>query len=152
MIRVCFLSLSFAGFVSVVHVQTPAALRNGLIFPFTRSSQELGNSARRGAELTVKEINEVGCGLGRHSELVERDDKASSEEGRTAAEEFVVRQKVDFTIGFCNTGPALQSLDVFQRNDNCARRKMTQPHTLSFQPPQVLLLQFKQHRAIQAML
>lgn len=96
----------------------PAArpLRVGFICPFTGGSQDFGNSARLGAELAVKEINEVGGFLGRPVELVARDDKANPDEGRKVSEELVKQEKVDFTVGFCNTGVALKSLDVFQDN------------------------------------
>ena len=97
----------------------PAAtnpIRVGFICPFTGGSQDFGNSARLGAELAVKEINEVGGYLGRPIELVERDDKANPDEGRKAAEDLVLKEKVAFTIGFCNSGVALKSLDVFQDN------------------------------------
>jgi branched-chain amino acid transport system substrate-binding protein len=96
--------------------QTTAAkpVRVGFICPFTGGSQDFGNSARMGAELAVKEINEVGGFMGRPVELVERDDKAVPDEGRKAAEDLVLHEKVDFTVGFCNTGVALKSLDVFQ--------------------------------------
>ena len=97
--------------------QTAAAakpVRMGFICPFTGGSQDFGNSARLGAELAVKEINEVGGFLGRPVELVERDDKANPDEGRKISEELVTKEKVDFTIGFCNTGVAMKSLDVFQ--------------------------------------
>jgi len=91
-------------------------VRVGFICPFTGGSQDFGNSARLGAELAVKEINEVGGYLGRPIELVERDDKANPDEGRKVAEDLVLKEKVAFTIGFCNSGVALKSLDVFQDN------------------------------------
>jgi branched-chain amino acid transport system substrate-binding protein len=91
-------------------------VRVGFICPFTGGSQDFGNAARIGAELAVKEINEVGGYLGRPIELVARDDKANPDEGRKISEELVLKEKVDFTIGFCNTGVALKSLDVFQDN------------------------------------
>lgn len=96
----------------------PAAntVRVGFICPFSGGSQDFGNSARLGAELAVKEINEVGGYLGRPIELVARDDKANPDEGRKVSEDLVRKQKVAFTIGFCNTGVALKSLDVFQDN------------------------------------
>ena len=95
---------------------SPAAkpVRVGFICPFTGGSQDFGNSARIGAELALKEINEVGGYLGRPIELVARDDKANPDEGRRISEELVLKEKVDFTVGFCNTGVALKSLDVFQ--------------------------------------
>src|SRR6185436_18834109 len=93
---------------------TGQPVKVGFICPFTGGSQDFGNSARIGAELALKEINEVGGYLGRPIELVERDDKANPDEGRMMSEELVLKEKVDFTIGFCNTGVALKSLEVFQ--------------------------------------
>lgn len=112
-----------AGLLSVLPgtllAQTSAVakpVRIGFICPFTGGSQDFGRSAKLGAELAVKEINEVGGFLGRPIELVARDDKANPDEGRRISEELVLKEKVDFTIGFCNTGVALKSLDVFQNN------------------------------------
>ena len=100
--------------VPLGQAQTPKPLRVGFICPFSGGSADFGNSARLGAELAAKEINEVGGFLGRKIELVERDDKANPDEGRKAAEDLVLKEKVEFTVGYCNTGVALKSLDVFQ--------------------------------------
>ena len=89
-------------------------IRIGFICPFSGSSQDFGDSARLGAELAVKEINEVGGYLGRPIELLARDDQANPDVGRRVAEELVLKDKVDFTVGFCNTGVALKSLDFFE--------------------------------------
>jgi len=110
--------LSAASTGSWSQASAPAgnAVRVGFICPFTGGSQDFGNSARLGAELAVKEINEVGGYLGRPIELIARDDKASPDEGRKVSEDLVLKEKVAFTIGFCNSGVALKSLDVFQDN------------------------------------
>lgn len=89
-------------------------LRIGFVCPFSGGSQDFGNAARLGAELAVREINEVGGYLGSPLELVARDDKANPDEGRRIAEELVLQKKAAFTIGYCNTGVALKSLDVYQ--------------------------------------
>jgi branched-chain amino acid transport system substrate-binding protein len=91
-------------------------VRIGFICPFSGGSQDFGNSARLGAELAAKEMNEVGGYLGRTIELVLRDDKANPDEGRKVSEDLVLKEKVAFTIGFCNTGVAMKSLEVFQQN------------------------------------
>jgi branched-chain amino acid transport system substrate-binding protein len=91
-------------------------VRIGFICPFSGGSQDFGNSARLGAELAAKEMNEVGGYLGRRIELVLRDDKANPDEGRKVSEDLVLKEKVAFSIGFCNTGVAMKSLDVFQDN------------------------------------
>lgn len=89
-------------------------LRVGFICPQTGGSGDFGVSARLGAELAVQEINEVGGYLGRPLALVVRDDQAKPDEGRAAAEDLVLKEKVEFTVGFCNTGVAMKALDVFQ--------------------------------------
>ncbi|AKJ27170.1 ABC transporter substrate-binding protein [Caldimonas brevitalea] len=104
----------FASFAAMANAQASQPLRVGFVCPLSGGSQEFGHSARLGAELAVKEINEVGGYLGRQLELVTRDDKGDPDEGRRQAEDLVLKQKVDFTVGYCNTGVALKSLDVFQ--------------------------------------
>jgi branched-chain amino acid transport system substrate-binding protein len=116
-----FLVAVCIGFLWAPHAQgqTGSAqkpIRIGFLCPFTGGSQDFGNSARLGAELAVKEINEVNGYLGRPVELVARDDKGNPDEGRRVAEELVLREKVNFTVGFCNTGVAMKSLDIFQDN------------------------------------
>src|SRR5690606_6740040 len=66
-----------------------------------------------GVRLAVEEINAVGGYLGRPLELVVKDDRGDPETGRRESE-ALVRQGVIATIGFCNTGVALKSLEVFQ--------------------------------------
>ncbi|MCC2677028.1 MAG: receptor ligand binding region family protein, partial [Ramlibacter sp.] len=91
-------------------------IRIGLIFPLTGGSADMGNSARVGAQVAVDEINQVGGYLGRKFELVVRDDKADPDTGLAHAKELVEKEKVNFSIGFCNTGVAMKALDVFQAN------------------------------------
>ncbi|MEJ5989146.1 ABC transporter substrate-binding protein [Ramlibacter sp. PS3R-8] len=91
-------------------------IRIGLIFPLTGGSADMGNSARIGAQVAVDEINQVGGYLGRKFELVIRDDKADPDTGLAHAKELVEKEKVNFNIGFCNTGVAMKALDVFQTN------------------------------------
>ncbi len=91
-------------------------VRVGLIAPLSGGSADFGNSMRLGAELAAKEINEAGGFLGRPIELVIRDDKGTPDEGRKVSEDLVLKEKVEFTLGFCNTGVAMKSIDVFQDN------------------------------------
>ena len=95
---------------------TQSPVRVGFICPASGGSRDFGTSARLGAELAVKEINEVGGYMGRPLELVARDDKADPEEGRKVSQDLVLTEKVAFTVAFCNSGVALKSLDVFQDN------------------------------------
>ena len=114
------------GLVAVVisglaRAQAPAAdtaplvnpLRVGLIGPFTGPSADFGLPMHNGVRMAVDEINAAGGYLGRPLELVVKDDTARPDVGRKLAEELVT-DKVVATIGFCNTGVAQQSLEVFQ--------------------------------------
>jgi branched-chain amino acid transport system substrate-binding protein len=94
--------------------QAANPVRVGFICPQTGGSADFGRSARLGAELAIEEINEVGGMMGRPWQLVVRDDQAKPDVGRAVAEDLVLKEKVDFTVGFCNTGVALKSLEVFQ--------------------------------------
>jgi branched-chain amino acid transport system substrate-binding protein len=58
----------------------------------------------------------VGGYMGRKLELVVRDDEANPDLGLKHAEELVLKEKVNATIGFCNSGVAMKALDVFQKN------------------------------------
>ncbi|NRF68053.1 ABC transporter substrate-binding protein [Aquincola sp. S2] len=109
-------ALAVAVAPTLVRAQGAAPLRIGFICPASGGSADFGTSARLGAELAVQEINEAGGFLGRPVQLVARDDQANPDRGRAVAEELVLKEKVEFTIGFCNTGVAMKSLDVFQDN------------------------------------
>lgn len=92
-------------------------VRIGLVFPLSGGSGDMGNSARIGAEVAVAEINQVGGYLGRPLELVIRDDKADPDTGLKHTQELLAgkdKDKVTATIGFCNTGVALKSLELYQ--------------------------------------
>jgi branched-chain amino acid transport system substrate-binding protein len=110
------LAMAMAGLHAQGPVPAVKPVRVGIIAPLTGGSADFGNSVRLGAELAAKEINEAGGYLGRPFELVIRDDKAVPDEGRKAAENLVLEEKVDFTLGYCNTGVAMKSIDVFQTN------------------------------------
>ena len=90
-------------------------LRIGVIGPFTGPSADFGMPMLQGLQLAADQINAVGGFLGRPLELVLKDDKAQPDEGLKQSE-ALVKEKVSAVIGFCNTGVALKSLDVFQAN------------------------------------
>ena len=66
-----------------------------------------------GIKLAVDEINAVGGYLGRPLELVIKDDAANPDQGRKVSQELL-SEKVVAAIGFCNTGVAMKSIDLFQ--------------------------------------
>lgn len=91
------------------------AIRIGVIAPLSGPSADFGVPMLNGVKLAVEEINMAGGYLGRKLELLVRDDEANPDKGRKVSEELA-SQKVMATIGFCNTGVATKSLDVFQNN------------------------------------
>jgi branched-chain amino acid transport system substrate-binding protein len=88
-------------------------LRVGVIGPFTGPSADFGVPMLNGIQLAVDEINAVGGFLGRPLELVIKDDKANPDEGLKQSQALAA-EKVVAVIGFCNTGVAAKSLEVFQ--------------------------------------
>lgn len=117
MIRKASATIAAAGLLLLHAAACQAAeppIRIGLIAPLTGGSADFGNSVRHGAQMAVAEINAVGGYLGRPLALVIRDDQAKPDVGRAMAEELVLKEKVAYTIGYCNTGVALKSLDVFE--------------------------------------
>jgi branched-chain amino acid transport system substrate-binding protein len=116
-----FIAAMTAGFALAwvampVHAQAPApTLRIGVIGPFTGASADFGVPMLNGIKLAVAEINAVGGYMGRQLEIVVKDDKADPATGLVHAK-AMVDEKVAATIGYCNTGVAMKSIDVFQQN------------------------------------
>lgn len=112
-------SVLSAGAQTVASAPAPApslgsnTLKIGVIGPFTGPSADFGVPMLNGIQLAVDEINAVGGYLGRKLELVRRDDQANPDVGLALSKELVAA-KVAATIGFCNTGVAAKSLEVFQ--------------------------------------
>jgi branched-chain amino acid transport system substrate-binding protein len=90
-------------------------LRVGVIGPFTGSSSDFGLQMRNGISMAADEVNAVGGYMGRQLELVIMDDKGDPETGLKMAQQMA-RENVTATIGYCNTGVAAKSIDVFQTN------------------------------------
>ena len=99
------------------HAQTNAgsnSLKIGLIGPFSGGSADFGTPMRNGIQFAVDEINAVGGYLGRKLELVIKDDQGNPDVGLKMSQELVA-EKVAVTLGFCNTGVAAKSLEVYQK-------------------------------------
>ncbi len=100
---------------ALVQAQTGSSnpVRIGVVGPFTGPSADFGVPMLNGIKLAVDEINAVGGYLGRPLELVIKDDTANPDEGRKVSQDLM-KEKVVATIGFCNTGVAMKSIDLFQ--------------------------------------
>lgn len=98
---------------SHAQIGSTAPVRIGVVGPFTGPSADFGVPMLNGIKLAVDEINAVGGYLGRPLELVIKDDTADPDQGRKMSQELLA-EKVVATIGFCNTGVALKSVDLYQ--------------------------------------
>jgi branched-chain amino acid transport system substrate-binding protein len=123
----------------------------GIIGPFTGASADFGNPMLNGIKLAVDEINAVGGYLGKPLELVIKDDKANPDEGLKQSQALIA-EKVKVVVGFCNTGVAAKSLEVFQTAQvplivPCATGS---PLTAKFPAPQSYIFRSSAKDAIQA--
>ncbi len=126
-------------------------LKIGVIGPFTGASADFGTPMLNGIRLAVDEINAVGGFLGRPLELVIKDDKANPDEGLKQSQALIA-EKVNVVVGFCNTGVAAKSLDVFQTAQvpliiPCSTGS---PLTAKFPAPQSYIFRNSAKDAIQA--
>ena len=96
-----------------VHAQTAATLKVGVIGPFTGPSSDFGVQMLQGIQLATEEINAVGGYMGRPFQLILMDDQGNPDAGLKGSQELATAGVVA-TLGFCNTGVAQKSLDIFQ--------------------------------------
>lgn len=142
-------ALALAPWYALAQGVTP--LKIGLIGPITGPSSDFGVPMTNGVKLAVDEINAVGGYLGRPLQLVVRDDKGDPETGRKAAQE-ILAEGVVATIGFCNTGVAQKSIDLFQNAKipliiPCATGT---PLTATYPAPQSYIFRTSARDALQA--
>lgn len=94
--------------------QTNAStVKIGVIGPFTGASADFGVPMLNGIQQAVDEINAVGGYLGRKIEIVRRDDQANPDVGLKMSQELIA-EKVVATLGFCNTGVGMKSIEAYQ--------------------------------------
>ena len=100
---------------SAIALAADDTIRIGFYCPLTGGSADMGVSARNGIRLAFEEINGMAGGVnGRKLELVERDDLANPEHAKKVVEELIQKEKVVATMGVCNTGVGLATIDAFQ--------------------------------------
>lgn len=152
--RVCV--IAFAAFIGVLcpFVQAQEAQRTlkiGVIGPFTGPSADFGLPMLNGIKMAADEINAVGGYVGKKIELVIKDDQANPELGLRMSQELV-KEGVIAALGFCNTGVALKSLDVYQQSQTpllvpCSTGS---PITAKFAPEKSYIFRTSASDAIQA--
>lgn len=142
-----------AGPAAAASAPAPAlnTVKIGVIGPFTGASSDFGLPMLNGIQQAVDEINAVGGYLGRKLEMVRKDDQANPDMGIKLSQELVT-EKVTATIGFCNTGVAAKSLEVYQTAKlpliiPCATGS---PLTLKYPGPESYIFRTSASDAIQA--
>ena len=131
--------------------QTATTLKIGVIGPFTGPSSDFGVQMLQGVQLATEEINAVGGYMGRQIELVVKDDQGTPDVGLKGSQELVATG-VAATLGFCNTGVAQKSLEVFQNAKlpliiNCATGT---PLTAKYPAPESYIFRTSPRDSIQA--
>ncbi len=130
-------------------IQTP--VRIGVIGPFTGPSSDFGMPMLQGIQLATQEINASGGFRGRPIELVIKDDQGDPAQGLKLSQELAA-QGIVTAIGFCNTGVAMRSLEVFQNGKiplivPCATGT---PITAKYPPEESYIFRTSARDAIQA--
>lgn len=98
------------------HIEEMDSLKIGVAVSLTGGTATSGISVKNGAILAVEEINKNGGVLGKPLELVIMDDESKELEAEKIANIFVKSSDIIAVIGFCNSGPALKVVPIYQEN------------------------------------
>ena len=91
-------------------------IRIGLIGPFTGPSASFGTAIKRGATMAIEDINNAGGINGRKIVLVDRDDKATANEGVTIVRDLIDKEKVLALFGTANSSVGVVEAPLIQQN------------------------------------
>jgi branched-chain amino acid transport system substrate-binding protein len=94
--------------------KTPIKL--GLTISLSGGTADMGEAARDGAQLAIKEINEKGGVKGQPLELIVYDDETKPEKGLENVKRLIDQDKVVAFLGPANTGVALNQVDYVQQS------------------------------------
>lgn len=88
----------------------------GLTISLSGGTADMGEAAKDGAEIAIKEINAKGGVLGgRPLQLVPYDDEVKAEKGLENVKRLIEQDKVVAFLGPANTGVALAQIDYVQQ-------------------------------------
>ena len=91
------------------------AIRVGHFASLTGDTATFGQSADRGMQLAIQEINAAGGVLGRPLELISEDDRSVTEEARSAAQKLLQRDGVVALLGEVASSRSLAAAPEAQR-------------------------------------
>lgn len=88
----------------------------GVVVPLSGNSANYGESARRGIDLAVKEINAVGGVSGKKLRPIYEDDKAIARDGVNATQKLINVDKVPVIIGGIVSAVTLAAAPICESN------------------------------------
>lgn len=91
-------------------------IKLGLTISLSGGTADMGEAARDGAQLALKEINEKGGVNGQQLELIVYDDETKPEKGLENAKRLIDQDKVAAFLGPANTGVGLNQVDYVQQS------------------------------------
>jgi branched-chain amino acid transport system substrate-binding protein len=101
---------------AIIGSAAAADLKVGFTFSLTGGTDDVGKSARMGAELALKEYNDKGGYKGQKVEAVIYDDETKPAKGVENVTRLITRDKVFAIVGPVNSGVALAIIDIAQKN------------------------------------
>ena len=101
------LTMSASLLVGCGSSDSDSVIKIGGIGPLTGSASTYGNSAKEGAELLIKEINDAGGINGKQVELIFEDDQATPDGAMQAFNKLVDKDGVSAILGGVTSGATL---------------------------------------------
>ncbi len=100
----------------ILNIEEMKTLKIGVAASLTGGTATSGISVKNASIIAVEEINKNGGVLGKLLELVIVDDKSNDTEAQKIAHEFVNSDNIIAVIGFCNSGPTLKVVPIYQES------------------------------------
>jgi branched-chain amino acid transport system substrate-binding protein len=88
----------------------------GVVVPLSGNSSNYGESARRGIDLAIKEINNSGGAAGRKLRPTYEDSKANARDGVNAIQKLISANKVQVIVGDIVSGVTLAAAPICESN------------------------------------
>lgn len=91
-------------------------IKIGMALPLTGVEASYGRDSLQGAQLAVEELNTNGGVLGRHLQLVVKDNQSKAGETSIVIRELINRQHVSALVGEGASGRSLEAAPIAQKN------------------------------------
>jgi len=115
--------ISFLSFLIIFSLMLPSGcakkekvIKIGVILPLTGEAAKYGQSAKRGLDLALEEINASGGVRGKKLSLIYEDSKADPKEGVNAIQKLITIHKVPAIIGAMASSVTLAIAPIAEKN------------------------------------